>query len=270
MAEVEKIAEGGVGLELCADLFGAEPVGCNIVATSLIAGQATELWRASEGRQTLGAGVAWENGWTLSALRSGAADLLAGALPIDKDMRLMGSAGDVTTTAGHCSELAGGGIELDELFRIYRLVDLQIPAVPGRLVPPGSEKVDLAAQWIVEFGVDIGHERDLSGALIQMARAIDQGRFFAWETKGVVVSQLLVSVERFGVVRIGGVYTPPVERGHGYASALTAAVSKQLLTRSEVGEVILNTQASNSMSNRLYRRLGFESAAEILSVWLRV
>jgi len=52
------------------------------------------------------------------------------------------------------------------------------------------------------------------------------------------------------------VYTPKELRGHGYAGAVTAAVSRTALERG--AQVSLFTDLSNPTSNALYRRLGFE------------
>jgi predicted GNAT family acetyltransferase len=92
---------------------------------------------------------------------------------------------------------------------------------------------------------------------------------FGWMVGDQLVSQLGCSAERYGVTRIGGVFTPAELQGHGYASALTSAVSREQQARRDIDEVTLNTQASNPGTNRLYRRLGFEPVAELLVVSLR-
>ena len=101
-----------------------------------------------------------------------------------------------------------------------------------------------------------------------MERAINENRLIEYRVKGEVVSQLVISAVRFGVVRIGLVYTPHDTRGRGHASAFTAAVSAQQMERQKVDVVVLNTQSSNAATNRLYRRIGFVAAFEMLSVGL--
>ncbi len=86
---------------------------------------------------------------------------------------------------------------------------------------------------------------------------------------GRPVAQLWTTLARYGAVRIGGVYTPPEFRGNGYASALATAVSADQLSRSSVDVIMLNTQASNAMTNNLYRRHGFESIFDTMAVWLQ-
>jgi ribosomal protein S18 acetylase RimI-like enzyme len=61
---------------------------------------------------------------------------------------------------------------------------------------------------------------------------------------------------RYGVAAIGNILTLSTHRGHGYASAVTAAVVADLLTGG-CQTVILNVAESNHAAVRLYTRLGF-------------
>jgi GNAT superfamily N-acetyltransferase len=58
------------------------------------------------------------------------------------------------------------------------------------------------------------------------------------------------------MVRVGPVYTPPELRGHGYASAVTAAVSRQALDAG-AAQVLLFTDLANPVSNAIYQRIGY-------------
>ena len=64
------------------------------------------------------------------------------------------------------------------------------------------------------------------------------------------------------VARVAPVYTPPSERGRGYASALVAAVSQDLLDRG-YRHCSLYTDLANPTSNAIYRRVGYEPICEI-------
>jgi len=70
-----------------------------------------------------------------------------------------------------------------------------------------------------------------------------------------------VSMASFGGVtpngvRIGPVYTPPELRGRGYASALVAGTSQQLLDGGK-RFCFLFTDLANPTSNGVYQRLGY-------------
>ena len=57
-------------------------------------------------------------------------------------------------------------------------------------------------------------------------------------------------------IRIGPVYTPPERRSHGYASALTAELSRQLLAAGR-RYCFLYTDLGNRTSNRIYINIGY-------------
>lgn len=269
---VDTIIDADLALERCDDLFAADPVGCNMVAASLRSDVPARLLRARNGDITLGAALWWGTGWTLTRLRPGAAELLADALSTTESeadrFSVMGEVGEVVNLAGRWSEQTGGAFETDEVFRVYRLAELRHPSVSGHLSTASLEDLALAARWSIEFGAEIGHPRE-DDSTPQVAAAIDQGRIWMWSIDGRPVAQLWTTLARYGAVRIGAVYTPPEFRGNGYASALTTAVSADQLSRSSVDVIMLNTQASNAMTNRLYRRLGFESIFDTMTVWLQ-
>lgn len=275
VAMIEHLGPGPATLERCADLIDADPIGCNMAATVIARGaDDTVVLRAHRGDATLGAVASWGPGYTMTRLRPDAATAIAGALPADGRFRLDGDIGDVAAVAGSWSERTGGAYETIEIFRVYRLGELRPPAVDGEPHVADASHLDAAARWAVAFGDETGLGRDedadaaSEAAHAQMTRAIGEGRLRTWRVGSEIVSQLLVSAPCARTVRIGAVYTPPHERGRGYAAALTAAVAAGERSRPDVEHVMLNTQASNAMTNRLYRRLGFESSHEMLLVWL--
>lgn len=88
--------------------------------------------------------------------------------------------------------------------------------------------------------------------------------FSIWEDAGRAVS--LTGWARIpGGARIGPVYTPPGDRGRGYASNLVARVSAELLSRG-ADACFLYTDLGNPTSNAIYRRIGFEQVGESLMI----
>jgi len=63
------------------------------------------------------------------------------------------------------------------------------------------------------------------------------------------------------MVRVGPVYTPPELRGHGYASAATAEVSRAALAAG-AEEVLLYTDLANPVSNAIYQRIGYQQVED--------
>ncbi len=64
-----------------------------------------------------------------------------------------------------------------------------------------------------------------------------------------------------GQIRVDPVYTPAHLRGHGYAAAVTAEVSRAALAAGAT-DVVLFTDAANPTSNALYHRLGYIPIAD--------
>jgi ribosomal protein S18 acetylase RimI-like enzyme len=100
-----------------------------------------------------------------------------------------------------------------------------------------------------------------------MQRSIDArvgadatGGFTLWELDGRPVS-LTGWMPVAGGARIGPVYTPAEQRGHGYASNLVAEVSGEMLERGAAA-CFLYTDLGNPTSNAIYRRIGYEQVAE--------
>ncbi len=58
--------------------------------------------------------------------------------------------------------------------------------------------------------------------------------------------------------RIAPVYTLPAHRGRGYATALVAAMSRELLARGK-RKLFLTTDLANPTSNAIYARIGFRA-----------
>ena len=270
MATMETITDAAVALERCADLFAADPIGCNMVAASLRPPEPAELFRFSSDGRTVGTAIRWGDDYTLSSLSDPGEYVLADVLPVDRKFELFGPTGPVADVAGRWSQRCDGRLRPVEMMRVYRLGHLLPPSkVVGQLTLAADEHVAVGAEWSIAFSEEIGHTASsIDAATAQLGRAVDQGRLFTWQVDDEQVAQVLIAVERFGVVRIGAVYTPPHQRRRGYAAAMTAAVSEHLLSRPDVDTVTLNTQAANSATNRLYRRLGFEAHHEVLTIEL--
>ena len=86
-------------------------------------------------------------------------------------------------------------------------------------------------------------------------------RTFFWVDDGEVVSITIATRPQIKGICVGGVYTPPVFRRRGYARALVAEVSKELLVR---GYELTNlfTDLSNPTSNKIYQEVGYKPVAD--------
>jgi len=129
--------------------------------------------------------------------------------------------------------------------------------IPGRLRWATLEDAPLLSDWAYAFAVEgrlpePEHESIRQG----VPGRIQEGTLAVWETDRVV-SMACVAGPTPNGIRVGLVYTPPEERGHGYASACTAALTQAML---DAGRrfCFLFTDLSNPTSNKIYQAIGYE------------
>jgi RimJ/RimL family protein N-acetyltransferase len=95
-------------------------------------------------------------------------------------------------------------------------------------------------------------------------RQIDEGIYYGAHVRGQLVAAAGThthsSRERVGVV--GNVFSHPDHRNHGYGSAVTAAVTADLLGSSDL--VVLNVDPANRGARRVYEKLGYHEVGRIL------
>ncbi len=142
--------------------------------------------------------------------------------------------------------------------RLYRLDELAWPdpAPDGTPRDGTGADVPLLSDWFAAFGREVAEEDDEEEVAAAIRDKLSHGGVLIWEAGGVPVSIACVTRQVAGMVRIGPVYTPPECRGHGYASAVTAAVSKRALDAG-AEEVLLYTDLANAVSNSVYQRIGY-------------
>jgi len=150
---------------------------------------------------------------------------------------------------------------------VYALTEVRLPPRPaaGSARAAALDDRDLLRRWMDAFAAEAlqAMPRD-SG---DMQRGIDArigsdatGGFALWQEDGRPVS-LTGWMPIAGGARVGPVYTPPEERGRGYASSLVAHVSAQMLERGAEA-CFLYTDLTNPTSNAIYRRIGYDQVAE--------
>lgn len=144
--------------------------------------------------------------------------------------------------------------------RLFALDELVPPkGVRGRARRATEADIPLLGRWRHAFAQEAHHGEDETPAESeeQAARSLRLGAGeMLWEVDGTPVAQACAKPVIAGASRIGPVYTPPEHRGHGYASAVTAAATRWAL---EAGaqRVVLFTDLDNPTTNRIYPRIGY-------------
>jgi predicted GNAT family acetyltransferase len=151
--------------------------------------------------------------------------------------------------------------------RLYRLGTLRAPAgVAGAPRDATDDDRGLLIDWVRRFFEDAfgSSAHDGGEEFVDNANQVGH-RFVLWDVDGAPVSMAMLRVPAAGVSRIGPVFTPRDQRGHGYGSAVTAATCA-LAHRSGTPDVVLFADLANPTSNAIYQQIGFESVADSVRI----
>lgn len=142
--------------------------------------------------------------------------------------------------------------------RLFRLDELAEPGhVAGVARLASLDDLTPLVEWYKSFATDVfGRPPEGFDATDLVHQGIAKSGVWLWsDPAGGPRSMAARRPAAFGVARIGPVYTPPDSRGRGYASAVTAAATRDILR--EGATPVLYTDLANPTSNKIYQRLGY-------------
>jgi len=267
--DVHKLSDPDEVLQVAKAFLVAQPVHHNVILTLLYGRRRRpepgRYWVVFEDGAPVG--VAFQSPLdfeaTITPMSVPAAQALA-AVMSGEDPALPGVNGEAASAAS----LAGQWTELTKRpalpwqgQRLYEARQVTKPAgVAGQLRPARPPDRDLLVDWLQAF-----HDEATPGQPGQPAAIVDArlpaGHMWIWEDDGPR-SMTTLAPATAGVVRVQAVYTPPEHRSHGYAGGLVAGLSARVLEQGEVPA--LYADLGNSISNSVYRRIGYDCVAEIL------
>lgn len=293
MVQLSFLADPADFLVQAREYLAADPLGANVLAS--VAGRAADQ---------VASGIAQpDRDWWL-VVRSGGAvvgaamrtapaaprPLYVGPMPVagavelaralvDRDEEALGVNGALPAARECADELArltGREVEVAVHMRQHRATRVVPPRTPaGALRLAREDEAELVQAWYEAFFVDAdaqadrpygAHAGEVPG-LDQTAWLVRAGRVWLWEDPiGTPVHLTSVNPPAFGVVRIGPVYTPPEQRGRGYAGATVAALTQQALDAGHLP--MLFTDQANPVSNELYARIGYEPVVDAVNLAL--
>ncbi len=179
----------------------------------------------------------------------------------------------VRVVAEETARLTGGRVrELERLvlMELRGPDELLAPApVGGRARRAAEEDLDLVVEWFEAFSDDADAqagrapgEGSHAAADRELLRSrVAAGQVWLWEDPaGVPVHLTAHNEPAYGVGRIGPVYTPPQQRGRGWARACVAEVSRRVLAQGV--RACLFADRANPVSTGLYLALGYRPIAE--------
>ncbi|MBA2392620.1 MAG: GNAT family N-acetyltransferase [Ktedonobacteraceae bacterium] len=147
-----------------------------------------------------------------------------------------------------------------------RLFDLDkvVPPVRavGRLRVATADDLDLIKHWMFAFDQEAVHGEDQEVAWQRAEESVRGRNMYIWETLDKrIVSMAQKNRPLVNGISIGPVYTPPEERGYGYASNCVAALS-QLLLDQGWKYCSLFTNLANPTANSIYQKIGYRPVCD--------
>ena len=140
--------------------------------------------------------------------------------------------------------------------RIYQLTELAEPIfAEGHLRQACLDDQEIVVSWAAAFHREAMGDELPQAHYQRYQERILNGDIYLWDNVVPMSMAARTRPTRSGI-SIGGVYTPPENRNHGYATSCVAALCKKLLTTYDF--CVLYTDLSNPVSNSIYRRIGFK------------
>ncbi len=253
-----------------AAFFESDPFSPSVIATvtTRIASRALpsggdDLWLSVDGDDAQVIGLAMHtppHNMFLSRMPEDAALLLAREVA-HSGRNVPGVNGAIASTRAFArgwAQMTGRSSRLVTETRMYRLMELRLPQeVPGQAQLAGSPgDLGLVADWMAAFHDEAQSHAPVDDWTAMAQRRIDAGELHLWQLQGRPVALAGVSRAVAGVARVGPVYTPPMWRGNGYGSSVTAEATSAALTAG-ARHIVLYTDLANPTSNSIYKNIGF-------------
>lgn len=253
-------AENNLILGICGDLAGNPPAG----------DKQHWLLTIEQDQDVIGAAVMVPpRHLVVTRLSTAATTALVGFL-VDDGLSIPGIVGpspDVAALADCWAQSANVRASPPMDQRIYACERVIPPQrqISGRLRAAEPADRELLVAWSRDFHVAV-HCADLVPECEQLVdRLVLRRAIWIWDD-GQPVSCAAYSREtRYGVA-INHVYTPPDNRGRGYASACVAGLTTRLLDSGR-RYCCLYTDLSNPTSNRIYQQIGYRPVCDS-QLWL--
>lgn len=132
----------------------------------------------------------------------------------------------------------------------------------GKIVHPSKNYRDILAKLIMQMEKD-AEKKDVTekDAYGYADDNVDSKKLYLWNDDGNITAMAKVGHRTNKYARINTVVTERSSRNKGYAKMLVGGISKMLLNENIIP--MLYADASNQVSNDVYRKIGFEKQGEV-------
>jgi predicted GNAT family acetyltransferase len=160
------------------------------------------------------------------------------------------------------SQLSGCTVRHEWARRIHQLSRVTNESrAAGRLREPHESDHALLTKWRAAFAIE-ADRTDPEQAEKAAAQPVQRSTHLVlWDVQGTAVSMAGFTGRTPNGIRIAWVYTPPENRGKGFAGACVAALSQKLLDDGRKF-CFLYTDLANPISNHVYQKIGYEPVTD--------
>ena len=234
--------------------------------------QGFHLWAVRDGDRVVGAAIQTPP-YNLALARpidEASIAPLAGAIH-GAGVRLPGVVGGLPEAEAFAEawlDLAGGTTETITRQGIYELTAVRDDGhAEGAPRVATEADLELIAGWHDAFIAEAvpRFTGDLASRARRVRSAIEEGGYWIWEVGGRPVAMTGTAPAPPDGIRVGPVYTVPEERGHGYATALVAHLSRAALEGGRRA-CYLHTDLANATSNAIYQRIGYDRVCDAIDL----
>ena len=181
--------------------------------------------------------------------------------------RIPGITGELTLTKSFLEKWNGispCSYKTDKNLRIYKLTQVGRYNKPDGIFRCAEMKeIEIIAEFINKFSSEINEPINIEGAKKVSEDGIANKEIFIWENNDIVSMAKKHRPTKHGMA-IGYVYTPIEHRSKGYATALVAELSQNILNSGKLF-CTLYTDLSNPTSNSIYQKIGYNPVCDNVS-----
>jgi len=142
---------------------------------------------------------------------------------------------------------------------IYQVTQVATPPSPGgEMRPVEARDAKVLTEWLEYFQIEALPDEPLNRDHLQR-NAFTRRSFFWIEGNQPRAMAALTRPTPNGIC-LSYVFTPPDQRGRGYAAAISAAVSQVALKEGK-SFCMLYADLANPGANRIYQRIGYQAVA---------
>ncbi|NQW19781.1 MAG: GNAT family N-acetyltransferase [Chloroflexi bacterium] len=175
-----------------------------------------------------------------------------------KNPRIEGVNGPADATLEFADEwerLTRCNLEIRTNLRLYDCIKVaNVELAAGHSKQATQDDFELVKHWRQAFRNDVNSTIGTTDEVIRCH--INEGRYYLWVTEHPA-SMAHLAGETVNGGMIGAIYTPPEQREHGYATAVTVAATQVILDRGKKF-AILYTNLANPTSNSIYQKIGYK------------